>query len=413
MILKGKYGVCSVKTENIESSAISQIIEILNQEWSKEKNIAIMPDVHSGKGCVIGFTMPFDNMIVPNLIGKDIGRGMFCVNLGNVNIDFQKLDDFIHKNVKYGFNIHEKEQNVDENLVNLKDLKILNNISNQEKEKLVSLFKKSIGSLGGGNHFIEINVSKNGDKYLVIHSGSRVLGTLVHKHYQNLAVEEEKKRYLIKKGKFPSPEELINQLKNQKKEKTISVELEKLKKELKNIHVNEELAYLTNDNLDDYLHDMKICQNFALENRKRIANQIIKFLGVTPKRSFNAFHNYIDLENKIIRKGSSSALKGEDVIIPISMADGSILGKGKGNKEWNYSAPHGAGRVLSRSKAKEMISMNDYEESMKGIYTSCVEESTLDESKFAYKTLEEISNNIKESVEIIEVIRPLYNFKAH
>lgn len=391
--LKGKYNTAKVFTNNVEQRAISQIIDLCNQEFSKGSKIRIMPDTHAGAGCTIGTTMTITDKIVPNLVGVDIGCGMYCVKLKEKEIDFELLDKVIRNYIPSGQNIRENKHNKSKD-IQIEKLKCFNHINYDRAIK-------SIGTLGGGNHFIEIDRDNNDNLYLVIHSGSRYLGKQVAEYYQELGYKKLTDNRMTK-------EQLINKLKNEGREKEIQKELKKLP----NIKINKQLAYVEGVNLVDYLHDMKITQEYAKINRVVIAEEILKNTGLTIDESFTTIHNYIDIENKILRKGAISADLGEKVIIPINMRDGSIIAIGKGNEDWNKSAPHGAGRLMSRSKAKEVVTLEEFKDSMNGIWTTSVNEHTIDESPMVYKSLDEIIDNVKDAVEIIDIIKPLYNFKA-
>lgn len=392
--LKGKYTNASVYTDNIEQQAISQIIEMCNQEFTKGCKVAIMPDVHAGKGCTIGTTMEIKDKVVPNIVGVDLGCGMLCVKLKDKTIDFKKLDDVIRKFVPHGMNVRNTPHSFISR-VNLNDLKCINNIN-------LDRANKSLGTLGGGNHFIEINEDEVGDLYLVIHTGSRYLGKQIAEHYQDLAIRTLQDNRVDKQT-------LIEKLKKEDRVKDIQSELAKVK----DVKIPSHLAYLEGDNLKNYLHDIDIAQKYSTENRHAIADTIISKMELTVDDSFTTIHNYIDLDNNILRKGAISAQLGEKVIIPINMRDGSIIAIGKGNSEWNCSAPHGAGRILSRSKAKELVSFDEFKNSMKDVWSTSVCESTIDESPMAYKPVDEIINNIQDTAEIISIIKPLYNFKSN
>jgi len=388
-------------TNNIEESAIEQIDLLLEQDAFKKSKIRIMPDVHAGKGCVIGFTGDLGTKVIPNIVGVDIGCGMFCANLGKIDIDYKKLDEFITNNIPNGMNVNEQKK-VDFDLSRLKCYKNLKNIE---------WIENSLGSLGGGNHFIEIDETDEGEKYLIIHSGSRNLGVQIANYYQDLANQicnyntEEIDKQIV---------ELISNYKKIRKEKEINDKIKELKKE-KEINKNKipyELAYLENENRELYLYDMKICQEFAVKNRYTIAKEIANYMNWNIDDYFETIHNYISFEDNIVRKGAISAEKNKQVLIPINMRDGCIIGIGKGNDDWNNSAPHGAGRVMSRAKAMEMISLDDYKETMKDIYTTSVVEETKDEAPFAYKPIEEILENIIPTVEVKKIIKPVYNFKS-
>lgn len=388
-------------TNNIEQSALQQINTLLDQEAFKDCKVRIMPDVHAGSGCVIGFTANLGDKVIPNIVGVDIGCGMNTTYLGDVNIDLVKLDNFIKENIPYGKNVNEKKI---KDFRKLKDLKCYNQLHDVER------IEKSIGSLGGGNHFIEIDKDEHGLLYLVIHSGSRNLGTQVAKIYQELAIS-------LRYGKDKLLEEqqkLIDEYKAQGREKEISKAIKELAtkfQEQKNV-IPKELCYLTGRHRDDYLHDMKICQEYASLNRHTMAEKILKFLGMSSYTLFETIHNYISFEDNVVRKGAISAKKGEMVLIPINMRDGCIIGIGKGNEDWNNSAPHGAGRIMSRNQARTKINLGEYKETMKDIYTTSVCADTIDEAPMVYKPLDEIVENIKDTVEIIKIIKPIYNFKA-
>lgn len=390
--LRGKYNTAKVFTDNVEETAKNQIIKLCNQEFAKDSKIRIMPDTHAGVGCTIGTTMTITNKIVPNLVGVDIGCGMYCVKLKEREIDFKKLDEVIRKYVPSGRDIREVEHKLSNNL-KLKELRCANHIYYDK-------CMKSLGTLGGGNHFIEINKDKEGNLYLVIHSGSKYLGKQVAKYYQTLA---------YKRLTYEAKDKIISKLKAEGREQDILSELSKLPP----LEIDEHLAYLEGNDLEDYLHDMKITQEYAMFNRMAIADEILNHMQLHEVESFSTIHNYIDVENRILRKGAISANKSEKVIIPINMKDGSIIAIGKGNEDWNYSAPHGAGRLFSRGKAKNKISLEDFKNVMSGVWTTSVCESTIDESPMAYKPIQQIIDNIQDTVDIVEIIKPVYNFKAN
>ena len=358
-----------------------------------------MPDVHAGKGCTIGTTMTITDKVVPNMVGVDIGCGMYTVALGKVDIDLKKFDEIAHT-IPTGRAVWDgRVEKFD-----LTELKCYRELKDSSR------LMRSLGTLGGGNHFIEIDADENGEKYLIIHSGSRNLGTQVARYYQKIAVD-------LNRGKeefFKKKEEIIATYKAQKRKKEIESALKKLEMEWrrKPPSMPEDLCYLYGEYMQDYLHDINICQQFATKNREKMAEILLKKAGLTAKSAFHTVHNYIDVKEKILRKGSVSAKDGEILLIPINMRDGSLICKGKGNEEWNFSAPHGAGRLLSRSSANESLTMAEYEAQMKGIYTTCVNASTLDESPMAYKNIEDIVNNIGPTAHIIAHIKPIYNFKA-
>ena len=390
-----------IYTNNIDETAKEQINLLLEQDAFKESKIRIMPDVHAGKGCVIGFTGDLGKKVIPNIVGVDIGCGIFCANLGKIELDYKKLDDFINNKIPSGMNVNEK-------VVADFDLEEL---YCYDKLKEYSWIRKSVGSLGGGNHFIEIDKSEDGELYLIIHSGSRNLGKQVAEYYQDLADKivnhdmEDYKRNV---------EEVLKTYKQTGREREIQGALERLKREYEESknRIPYDLAYLEAENRRLYLHDMKLCQEFAVLNRYTMANMIAEYMGFDISNYFESVHNYISFEDNIVRKGAISAKKGEKVIIPINMRDGCIIGIGKGNEDWNNSAPHGAGRVMSRSAAIKLISLDEYKETMKDIYTTSVNEKTKDEAPFAYKPMKEILENIIPTVNVEKIIKPIYNFKA-
>lgn len=391
-------------TENIEPQALNQIYTLIKQPAFADCKVRIMPDVHAGAGCVIGFTADLGDKVIPNVVGVDIGCGMLTVELGNADIDLSKLDEAIRKHVPNGRNVHETEDNFSEI--------IINQLYCKDSLKNVDWLKRSRGTLGGGNHFIEIDIDDDGNKYLVIHSGSRNIGKQVAEIYQQMAIDDLSGANSLEE----ETKKLIEDYKRTGRHKDIQRGIAELKRKFQpKSSVPKELSYLTGEYREMYLHDMKLCQKFASENRYRIAKEISYGMDWNIDRFSNGFetiHNYIEHDTNIVRKGAISAKEGETVLIPINMRDGCIIGRGKGNADWNYSAPHGAGRIMSRSKAKETVSLEEFEQSMQGIYTTSVNRSTIDESPMAYKPIEEILANIKETVEIVKIIKPIYNFKA-
>jgi len=403
--LQGKYNTAKVFTDNIEDSAKEQIIQLLNQDFIKDCKVRIMPDCHSGSGCVIGFTANLGDKVIPNLIGVDIGCSMLTIELGQIDIDLEKLDKAINQYIPSGFNIHEGR------VVRFPELQDLHCYRNLKDTKRI---ERSVGTLGGGNHFIEVNVDSNNNKYLVIHSGSRNLGHQVATFYQDLAIDlcSGKESY------YTERENIIKTYKEQDRKTEIQQALSDLKNKYDDLQPNypKDLCYLTGDFRDKYLHDMNICQEYATLNRETMANIILDKMfnkTLSDYDYFHTVHNYINFNDNIIRKGSVSAKDGEKLLIPINMRDGSIIAVGKGNPDWNYSAPHGAGRLFSRTKAREILNLDKFKEEMNGIYSTSVNENTLDESPMAYKPMEEILENIKDIVDVLEIIKPIYNFKAH
>ncbi len=397
--IKGKVNTAICYAKVVEDEAIEQIRRMCDYEMTRGSKIRIMPDVHSGKGCTIGTTMTVVDKVVPNVVGVDIGCGMYTVSLGKGDIDFEKVDEAAHY-IPSGTRVWEgRKEKFD-----LTGLKCYRELKDTKR------LARSLGTLGGGNHFIEIDEASDGTKYLVIHSGSRNLGKQVAEHYQKLAV-------LLDRGfeeYFEKRDQIIATYKAEGRKTEIEGALKELKRQVfkGESAMPEDLCFLYGTYMEDYLHDVEICQAFAKRSRELMAEILIGLSGLTAGESFHTIHNYIDTSEMILRKGSIAAHKGEKVLIPINMRDGSVIAVGKGNPEWNYSAPHGAGRIMSRTKAKEQLSMEEYKEAMKGIYTTSVSESTLDEAPMAYKSLDDIIDVITESVDVIEVIKPLYNFKA-
>ena len=388
-------------TENIEEEARKQIETLIAQPAFQDCKIRIMPDVHAGKGCVIGFTADLGDKVIPNIVGVDIGCGMRTVELGKIDVDFDELDRAIRETIPYGLNVNDEPNTP----FNLKELRCYDHLHDIDR------LERSCGSLGGGNHFIEIDEDSEGNKYLVIHTGSRNLGKQVADYYQSVAIENLNGKEQFKEA----TKKLIAEYKEAGREKDISKALSDLKKTFQpSVSIPNELCYLEGQWRDDYLYDMGYCQFFAYMNRYEIAMRILCETGLVweVKNEFDTIHNYVEIGGGIVRKGAISAKKGERVLIPMNMRDGCIIGIGKGNPDWNYSAPHGAGRVMSRAKAKEAVSLDEYKASMQGIYSTSVDISTIDESPMAYKPMDEIVKNIEDTVEIERIIKPIYNFKA-
>lgn len=405
MELRGKHNTAIVYTDIVDQSAISQIINMCNQESLTGSNIRIMPDVHAGAGCTIGTTLTIHDKVIPNMVGVDIGCGMLTVKLTKNKLNLPELDSAIRKNVPSGFSVRNKEHKFALN-INLSELICKDKVN-------IDRAYNSIGTLGGGNHFIEVDKGSDGSLYLVIHTGSRNLGKQIAEHYQNLAFEELNNPY--KKAEYiKQQEELINKLKKEGKSKDIGKEVEKLKQSSKTSKVPKEMAYCEGKLMMNYLMDMQLAQEYASLNRKAIAQVILKEIGVKEDWSFETIHNYINIKERILRKGAVSAQLNERILIPINMRDGSLLCIGKGNPDWNYSAPHGAGRLMSRSEAKQNFSLSEYTKTMKeaGIFTTSVSQGTLDECPMAYKNIGDIVNNISDTAEIIDILKPIYNFKA-
>ena len=397
--IKGKYNTAKCFTSQLEGLAQAQIQEVCNTKAFAKSKIRIMPDVHAGKGCTIGTTMTIRDKIVPSMVGVDIGCGMYTVYLGKIDIDFEKIDEAAHF-IPSGRNVWEGRQE----RFDLTQLRCYRNLKDTKR------LERSLGTLGGGNHFIEIDVDDEGGKYLVIHSGSRNLGTQVAEFYQQIAVDLN----VGKEEYFKKRDEIIVTYKAEGRRTEIQKELKRLEREFeaKKPTLPRDLCYLYGSFMEDYLHDVDICQKFAERNRAKMAEIILKRTGMVAIESFQTIHNYIDVKEMILRKGSVSAKKGEKLLIPINMRDGSLMCIGKGNSNWNFSAPHGAGRLMSRSKAFESLTMEEYKKEMEGIYSTCINRATLDESPMAYKSMGEIIKNIKPTAEIVKKIKPVYNFKA-
>ena len=397
--IKGKMNTAICYAKVIEDVAIEQIKRMCDYELTAGNKIRIMPDVHAGKGCTIGTTMTVTDKACPNIVGVDIGCGMYTVKLADKSLDFEKIDEACHY-IPSGRNVWDgRKERFD-----IQELKCYRALKDTKR------LARSLGTLGGGNHFIEIDKAADGTHYLVIHSGSRNLGKQVAEIYQQLAIDLHagKEDYFIRR------EEIIRTYKEAGRRAEIQDALKELAKEYtaKTPDVPEDLCWLYGSFLGDYLHDVEICQRFACRNREIMAETILERTGMSKEEAFHTIHNYIDTDEMILRKGAIAAHKGERVLIPINMRDGSVIAVGKGNPEWNYSAPHGAGRIMSRGKAKETLSLEEYRASMEGIYTTSVNESTLDEAPMVYKSLDDILDVINEAVDIVDIIKPVYNFKA-
>lgn len=396
--IKGKVNTALCYAKVVEEEAKEQIRRMCDYEFTEGSRICIMPDVHAGKGCTIGTTMTVKDKAVPNIVGVDIGCGMYTINLGKADIDFTKLDEAAHY-VPSGMNVWEGRQE----RFDLTGLRCYRSLRNTKR------LERSLGTLGGGNHFIEVDEAADGTRYLVIHSGSRNLGKQVAEIYQQLAIDLNKgiETYLQER------DEIIRTYKEAGRRKEIQAALEQISWNKRKATMPEDLCFLYGTYLEDYLHDVEICQSFARRNREKMAEVLLERTGLSGGEAFHTIHNYIDTEEMILRKGAIAAHAGEKVLIPINMRDGSVLAVGKGNPAWNYSAPHGAGRIMSRRTARENLNVDEYKKAMEGIYTTSVSEATLDEAPMAYKSMEDIIDVIKESVDVIEVLKPIYNFKAN
>lgn len=397
--IKGKYNTALCYGSQIEEKAIEQIRTICDQPFTAGSKIRIMPDVHAGKGCTIGTTMTIEDKVVPNIVGVDIGCGMYTVELGKGRIDYGAVDEAAHY-IPSG-------KEVWEGRMERFDLTTLRCYRNLQRTKRL---ERSLGTLGGGNHFIEIDQAEDGTNYLIIHSGSRNLGKQVAEYYQNLAVDLN----LGKADLFEQRERLILRYKAEGRRSEIQTALKELEQQFqgKEPTMPRDLCFLYGKYMEDYLHDVEICQQFAKRSRERMAEILLEKTGLEAQGVFHTVHNYINTQEMILRKGAIAAHQGEMVLIPINMRDGSILARGRGNPDWNYSAPHGAGRIMSRTDARNNLCLEDYKKAMAGIYTTSVGESTLDEAPMAYKSLEDILGAVQDCVEVMDVLKPLYNFKA-
>lgn len=394
--LRGKYGEAKVFTDVVDQESISQVIGLLNQPYIEGSRVRMMPDIHAGAGCTIGTTMTITDKICPNLVGVDIGCGMETIRIKETHIELQQLDRLIRREIPSGFAIRAKPHRYAKQ-IDLESLYCAKHVDLLRAEK-------SIGTLGGGNHFIEANKDDAGNIYIVVHSGSRHLGLQIANYYQNAGFKA------LTSYKPEVIEAAIAKMKAEGRQSEIQKTLQGMKS--KHSNIPKSLAYVEGELLEQYLHDMKIAQEFAMLNRKAMIDVIVNGLNVHVIEQFTTVHNYIDAENNILRKGAVSAQAGEILLIPINMRDGSLICVGRGNEDWNYSAPHGAGRLMSRSAAKESFTVSEFKKQMEGIYTTSVGHSTLDECPMAYKRIEDILDNIDPTVEIQAIIKPIYNFKA-
>lgn len=397
--IQGKVNTAICYATVIEDEAIEQIRRMCDYEMTENSKIRIMPDVHAGRGCTIGTTMTIHDKVVPNVVGVDIGCGMYTVELGKIEIDFARVDEAAHF-IPSGMDVWKGRLE----RFDLTELRCYRDLEHAKR------LERSLGTLGGGNHFIEVDAAADGTKYLIIHSGSRNLGKQVAEFYQQRAID-------LSAGKadyFEKREEIIRTYKEQGRRTEIQPALLALKQawEEKKPALPEDLCYLYGTYLQDYLHDVEICQRFAKRSRELMAEVLLQRTGMTALSAFHTIHNYIDTDEMILRKGAIAAHAGELVLIPINMRDGSVLARGRGNPEWNYSAPHGAGRLMSRTRARATLDLESYQKAMEGIYSTSVNEATLDEAPMAYKSLADILDVIRESVDVLEILKPIYNFKA-
>lgn len=397
--ITGEYNEALVFTDVLEGAALEQIKLLCDQEFTAGSKIRIMPDVHAGAGCTIGTTMTITDKVVPNLVGVDIGCGMETVRIENKHLEWEKFDKLIYSKIPSGCNIREKAHKYNDD-IDLSELRCL-----KEGNINVDRAVKSLGTLGGGNHFIEADKDEEDRIYVVIHSGSRHLGLEVAQFYQDKAYKS------LNKNTQEDIEALIKRYKAEGREKEIQAAAEALKKQVIT-NVPRTLSYAEGSLFEDYIHDMKIVQEFAMLNRKAMMDEIIRGMKLKIAEEFTTIHNYIDTDAMILRKGAVSAREGEKILIPINMRDGSLICKGKGNPEWNYSAPHGAGRLMSRADAKKSFTVSEFKKVMKGIYTTSVNSDTLDECPMAYKDMEDILLQISETADVLNIIKPVYNYKA-
>ncbi|WP_296012981.1 RtcB family protein [uncultured Adlercreutzia sp.] len=398
--IEGKCGNAACYATNIEDEAVQQIAAMLDMPFAEGAHTAIMPDAHFGKGCTIGTTMRVTDKAVPNLVGVDIGCGMLTADLGTKPIDLAAFDAACHE-VPSGRNVWDGRRE----RFDLEELRCYRALKDTKR------IGRSLGSLGGGNHFIEIDRASDGMQRLVIHTGSRNLGLQVAEHYQKLAIDlhRGKEEFFVRK------QELIDSYKAAGRRAEIQEALKELSREYnvaRPLDAPAELCWLYGTYLEDYLHDVALCQQFAVRNRERIMVELLARTGLDASSVFHTVHNYIDTDEMILRKGAIAAHEGEVVLIPLNMRDGSVIARGRGNEAWNWSAPHGAGRVMSRTAARERLSLDEYRDEMAGVYSTSVCESTLDEAPAAYKPIDDIIGPIAEAVDIIDVMKPIFNFKA-
>ena len=395
--IRGKYNEAKIFTDVVDSASLAQVQELCNQEFTAGSRIRLMPDIHAGKGCTIGTTMTITDKVVPNLVGVDIGCGMETVRVRETRLELQKLDKLIREKIPSGFSIRDKAHRYADE-IDLEELCCAGHVD-------LLRAAKSVGTLGGGNHFIEVDRDGDGALYVVVHSGSRHLGVEVAGYYQEAGYRE------LNRTDPASVEALTARLKAEGRDREIQKELRKLKN-LKRTPIPKVLAYVSGELFEQYIHDMKIVQQFAMLNRQAMMDEIVKGMKLHVEEQFTTIHNYIDTDSRILRKGAVSAQAGERLLIPINMRDGSLLCVGKGNEDWNCSAPHGAGRLMSRAEAKQSFTVSEFKKQMEQIYTTSVSKATLDECPMAYKGMQDILDNIGPTAEVEKIIRPIYNFKA-
>ena len=395
--IRGKYNEARIFTDVADSASIAQVQQLCDQEFAAGSRIRLMPDIHAGAGCTIGTTMTITDKVVPNLVGVDIGCGMETIRIREKRLELQKLDRLIREKIPSGFSIREKAHRYFSQ-INLNELCCARHADLPRAER-------SIGTLGGGNHFIEADRDDEGNLYIVVHSGSRHLGVEVAGYYQEAGYR------MLNRADDASAEALIARMKAEGRRKEIQKELKKLKNQ-KRTSIPKALAYVSGELFEQYIHDMKIVQHFAMLNRQAMMDEIVGGMKLHVEEQFATIHNYIDTDAMILRKGAVSARAGERLLIPINMRDGSLLCVGKGNEDWNCSAPHGAGRLMSRADARQSFTVSEFKKQMAGIYTTSVSRATLDECPMAYKGMQDILDNIGPTAEVVKIIRPIYNFKA-
>ena len=395
--IRGKYNEARIFTDVADSASIAQVQQLCDQEFAAGSRIRLMPDIHAGAGCTIGTTMTITDKVVPNLVGVDIGCGMETIRIREKRLELQKLDRLIREKIPSGFSIREKAHRYFSQ-INLNELCCARHADLLRAEK-------SIGTLGGGNHFIEADRDDEGNLYIVVHSGSRHLGVEVAGYYQEAGYR------MLNRADDASAEALIDRMKAEGRKKEIQKELKKLKNQ-KRTSIPKALAYVSGELFEQYIHDMKIVQHFAMLNRQAMMDEIVGGMKLHVEEQFATIHNYIDTDAMILRKGAVSARAGERLLIPINMRDGSLLCVGRGNEDWNCSAPHGAGRLMSRADARQSFTVSEFKKQMAGIYTTSVSRATLDECPMAYKGMQDILDNIGPTAEVVKIIRPIYNFKA-
>ena len=395
--IRGKYNEAKIFADVVDSASIAQVQELCNQEFTAGSRIRLMPDIHAGAGCTIGTTMTIADKVVPNLVGVDIGCGMETVRIREGRLELQKLDKLIQEKIPSGFAIRDSAHPY-LSQIDLSELCCARHVDLLRAER-------SIGTLGGGNHFLEVDRDDDGNLYLVVHSGSRHLGVEVASHYQQAGYKA------LNRADDASVEALVARMKAEGREKEIPKEIKRLKN-ARQTRIPKALAYVSGDLFAQYIHDMRIVQRFAMLNRQAMVDVIVKGMKLHVEEQFSTIHNYIDTDARILRKGAVSAKAGERLLIPINMRDGSLLCVGKGNADWNFSAPHGAGRLMSRADARQSFTVSAFKKQMAGVYTTSVSKATLDECPMAYKGMEDILNQIGPTAEVEKILRPIYNFKA-